>query len=865
MGAIETELSDLIDQIKSGHFSLSDIVLQCQGLESVGNHLAAANLYNLWIIHSDDRDKNLALFNYAIVLNRLGKIEEAIQVYTIGIQVEPTLGENYVNLGLLLERQGQIVEAIEIWSKLSQLFDEGHPIKVEIVTTALNHIGRTYENLRQYDAAEAVLKKSLGVNPHQPGVIQHHLHIRQKACKWPIFEPLPGVDLADMKRYMSPLAMLALTDDPAELLICAQSFVSRTYPFVEQRLYGQYQHSKIRVGYVSGDFREHAVGFLLPHFLNSHDRHQFELYGYDFSPEQDTQTRRLIKSSFDQFRSIHDLTDEEAAKLVRSDEIDVLIDLHGLSSGARPGIFAHRPAPKQGTYLGFIGTTALPWIDFVICDEALIPSELATYFTEKPLYVKGSFLPLAPSPATVCHVTRESLGIKSHQFAMGAMGNTYKITQQMFETWMQILNRIPDSVLILIDDNECTTNNLKKEASKVGVGEDQILFLKRTDHDQFLARLKCLDVFLDTFPYNCGSTTNDVIHAGVPMVTLQGRSMVSRMGLSILQELELNEYVTHDHQEYANKILEIYLKKKNGKNVIPSREIQSFQINEALLSVHKSIKINDESIRKSDDLKPTIRLFHIQDRKDASIERNEGIIPLFAGNQMHKIWGEWWIIRDYLIQNHINNRDFYGFVPSYGNASSMKSMIDLPDFIHRFGDKADVITVSTSHDPSAMFRNPIMHLETLKPGMLHLIQALVDYAQIKLDVKNFVLESESTIHDPCFIATGKFWIEWLELFEKLKLIVEEQHFYDPGFSSGDGNNHFEPIPSQSFIAGQLANLLLAQHRFKVKNINTFAVNRISDIDNNDYKRIIAKSLKLAYVRTCSPEYIKTFDQLSEFI
>ena len=401
-----------------------------------------------------------------------------------------------------MERQGHVGHAIEIWSNLVQLFDQGQQIKLEMVTTALNHIGRTYENMRQYDAAEEALKKSLGVNPHQPGAIQHHLHIRQKACKWPIFEPLPGLDLADMKRYMSPLAMLALTDDPAELLICAQSFVSRTYPFVEQKLFGQYEHSKIRVGYVSGDFREHAVGFLLPHFLKSHDRNQFELYGYDFSPEQDTQTRRLIKSSFDQFRTIHELTDEEAALLVRSDEIDVLIDLHGLSSGARPGIFAHRPAPKQGTYLGFIGTTALPWIDFVICDEALIPPELVTYFTEKPLYVKGSFLPLAPSPATVCHVTRESLGIKSHQFAMGAMGNTYKITQEMFKTWMQILNRIPDSVLVLIDDNDCTTSNLKKEASKLGVGDEQILFIKRTEHDQFLARLKCLDVFVDTFNHS---------------------------------------------------------------------------------------------------------------------------------------------------------------------------------------------------------------------------------------------------------------------------------------------------------------------------------------------------------------------------
>jgi predicted O-linked N-acetylglucosamine transferase (SPINDLY family) len=865
MTAVEAELSDLIDQIKSGHFSLSDIVLQCQGLESVGNLLAAANLYNLWITHSQSDDKNLALFNYAIVLNRLGKIEEAIQAYTIGIQVEPTLGENYVNLGLLLERQGHVGQAIEIWSNLVQYFDQGHPIKLEMVTTALNHIGRAYENMRQYDAAEEALKKSLGVNPHQPGAIQHHLHIRQKACKWPIFEPLPGLDLADMKRYMSPLAMLALTDDPAELLICAQSFVSRTYPFVEQKLFGQYEHSKIRVGYVSGDFREHAVGFLLPHFLNSHDRNKFELYGYDFSPEQDTQTRRLIKSSFDQFRSIHELTDEEAALLVRSDEIDVLIDLHGLSSGARPGIFAHRPAPKQGTYLGFIGTTALPWIDFVICDEALIPPELATYFTEKPLYVKGSFLPLAPSPATVCHVSRESLGIKSHQFAMGAMGNTYKITQEMFKTWMQILNRIPDSVLVLIDDNDCTTSNLKKEASKLGVGDEQILFIKRTEHDQFLARLKCLDVFLDTFPYNCGSTTNDVIHAGVPLVTLQGRSMVSRMGLSILNELELNEYVTHDSQEYAGKVLEIYLKKNNGKNVIPLREIQPFKINEALLSVHKSIKINDESIRKSDDLKPAMRLFQIQDRKDGSIEKNEGIIPLFAANQMHKIWGEWWIIRDYLIQNHINNRDFYGFIPSYGNATSLKSMIDLPDFSHRFSAVADVITISSSHDPSVMFRNPITHLETLKPGVLDLMQAFVDHAQIQLDVRNFVLDSESTIHDSYFLATGRFWIEWLELFEKLKLMVEEKTLFKQIIPGNSVDNSSESIPLLSLIAGQLPNLLFAQHKFKVKNFNGFAIYRISDTDNSEFKRIIAKSLKLAYVRTCSTEYIKTFDQLSEFI
>jgi predicted O-linked N-acetylglucosamine transferase (SPINDLY family) len=242
-----------------------------------------------------------------------------------------------------------------------------------------------------------------------------------------------------------------------------------------------------------------------------------------------------------------------------------MVDLHGLSAGARPGIFALHPAPKQGTYLGFIGTTGMPWFDFVITDRHAMPPELAEFFMEKPLYVEGSFIPLTPPDENLPVVTRAELGLPEDAFVMGAFGNVYKITPEMFAVWIKLLKEIPNSVLWLIDDNSTTTENLKKHAKFANADMSRINFSTRTGHKDFCARLKLCNIYLDTYPYNCGSTTNDVVKAGVPLVTRYGDTMVSRMGFSILKINgdsngavksieEYFQFIVKNKQKYMNKI-----------------------------------------------------------------------------------------------------------------------------------------------------------------------------------------------------------------------------------------------------------------------------------------------------------------------
>lgn len=555
----EATTLDLMDSIVQGHMTQVNLMAHTQNLDQQGEHQAAANLYALWINHAPAKDKHFALFNYAGMLQNLKKFPEAIQAYEAAIALQGDFPQPYINLGLLLEKLGDDTHALEVWLRLvSRRYLNPAPTP-EFLTMALNHMGRVQEKLKNYEQAEQALEESLLIDPVQPGVIQHWVHIRQKACQWPVYKPLPNVSYADMRRYTSPLAMLAITEDPAEQLLNSQSFVARTYGLKQENLCKdrQYNHERVRVGYVSGDFREHAVGFLLPALLDGHGP-EFELYGYDFSPEEKTALRLKLKGQFDHFRSIQTLSDRQAAELIMDDEIDILVDLHGLSSGARPGIFALRPAPKQGTYLGFMGSTGMPWIDFVVADRNVLPEELTPFFSEKPLYLEGSFIPMVSYAHEAPVLTREQLGLPLDAFVMASFGNTYKITPEIFGTWMQLLHRLPDAVLWLIDDNEASTRALKARANSLGIDSTRIIFSARTTHPEFCGRLKLADVFLDTYPYNCGSTSNDVIHANIPLVTMFGKTLVSRMGMSILKAIDNAHPVAENLDDYQELVINLF-------------------------------------------------------------------------------------------------------------------------------------------------------------------------------------------------------------------------------------------------------------------------------------------------------------------
>lgn len=545
---------------------LATLFNTCEQLQKDGKTDEALSTYKTWLDASNDPNRYMAWFNYGSLLQSTGNPTAAEDAYRQSLGIQPRFPQALINLGLTLEKLGKRDEALQQWASLvSQRYLQDPPPS-NMLTMALNHIGRVQEELKQYVLAEQALEESLAIDPKQTNALQHWIHIRQKSCAWPVYKPLPHISQHEMLMATSPLAMLALTDDPVQQLLTNFAFVERTYGFKQEYLSKgrQYHHERLRIGFVSGDLCVHAVGLLLAEVLEGIDRSKHEVVGYDFSPEDGTAHRARLKKAFDHLRPIHTLTDRQVAELVLADEIDVLIDLHGLSSGARPGIFALHPAPKQGTYLGFIGTTGMPWFDFVIADRYALPEELTTYFTEKPLYIDGSFIPLTRDDAPLPDATRSAFGLAEDAFVMAAFGNVYKITPEMFATWMALLKEIPKAVLWIIDDNPATTANLKAHATAANIDLNKIKFTPRTTHIEYKAKLKLADVFLDTFPYNCGSTSNDVINAGVPLVTISGKSLVSRMGGSILKNTKLETYICSTFEQYKNKIISL---SKIGKNL----------------------------------------------------------------------------------------------------------------------------------------------------------------------------------------------------------------------------------------------------------------------------------------------------------
>jgi predicted O-linked N-acetylglucosamine transferase (SPINDLY family) len=542
-----------------GLLRLDQLFQKSEELQNIGLVKEALALYRLWLDNTQDTNRYIALFNYGSLLQSDGNLTEAQAIYRQCIENHPQLAQATINLGLILEKTGQQDEAIAQWLKLVEPKNAQTTQDPAMRVMALNHIGRVYENKRDYELAEQQLEKSLAIDPKQAGVLQHWIHIRQKACQWPVYKHLPHISKNQMLMCTSPLAMLALHDDAGLQLLAAKNFVHRTYDFEEKFLSKgvKYEHEKTRIGYVSGDLCVHAVGLLLASVFESHDKEKFDLYAYDFSPEDGSAQRQRLKSSFVKCHDIRHMKDREVAELILSDEIDILIDLHGLSSGARPEIFAMHPAPTQGTYLGFIGTTGMTWFDFVLTDKYAMPDELAPYFTEQPVFLDQSFIPLVNNESDIRHATRSEFALPEDAFVMAAFGNVYKITPDMFCSWANILKRLPEAILWLIDDNATTTRNLQAHAVSHGLDLARLKFTPRAAHAEFLAKIKLADVFLDTYPYNCGSTTNDVIQAGTPIVTLSGKTMVSRMGGSILTHLGMTSNIAHNYNEYENKVVEI--------------------------------------------------------------------------------------------------------------------------------------------------------------------------------------------------------------------------------------------------------------------------------------------------------------------
>ena len=322
---------------------------------------------------------------------------------------------------------------------------------------------------------------------------------------------------------------------------------------------GQYpKHKKIRIGYFSADFHNHATMHLMAELFECHDKSKFELIAFSFGPDKQDQWRKRVLICFDQFVDVRLKSDHEISLLVRKMEIDIAIDLKGFTQDCRPNIFAKGSAPIQVSYLGYPGTMAADYIDYLIADRALIPEKYQKYYSEKIVYMPNSYqVNVSKRSVSETSLLRHELGLPNTGFVFCCFNNNYKITPPTFNGWIRILKAVEDSVLWLMESNNNTTKNLKKEAMKFGINEDRLVFATYMPVKEHLNRIKQADLFIDTLPYNAHTTTSDALRMGLPVLTCMGRSFASRAAASLLNAVNLPELITTTQEEYESLAIEL--------------------------------------------------------------------------------------------------------------------------------------------------------------------------------------------------------------------------------------------------------------------------------------------------------------------
>lgn len=533
----------------------ADLIRQAEPLLAAGNTESVATLYRDWLARHGEQKAAAAIhFNHAMLLKSSDKLRTR-QAYEKAHALNPQLYQAAVNLGLLLESQGEETQALATWQNALR-----HDLPAEGRCMLLNHLGRLEENRKNLPEAEQHLAQSLQLNPRQPDVVQHYIGLRRRQCRWPstpdwLVQARPGEDVA---LDVGPFMGMAELPEPERQRQSAARFIERKLPTDVQALAPAplWQHPRLRIGYFSGDFKHHAVSILMVEVLELHNRERVEVYGLDYSDPTPSAMRQRVLKAFDHHVPLHALSDAQAAQRIRELEIDVLIDLTGLTAGSRFGVMAYRPAPVQASYLGYMGSSAIPGVDHILADHFLMPPELQKHFSEKPIYLDSYQANdrqrvIGPAPS------RAACGLPENAFVFCAFNNNYKFTPEVWSRWMRILQRCPGSILWVLQDNPQARENLLAQALKHGMGPERLVFAGRIAPEHYLARYHCADLFLDTSPYGAGTTASDALWAGLPVLTHPGPSMVSRMAGSLLHAAGLPELVAPSEAAYEDLAVQL--------------------------------------------------------------------------------------------------------------------------------------------------------------------------------------------------------------------------------------------------------------------------------------------------------------------
>jgi predicted O-linked N-acetylglucosamine transferase (SPINDLY family) len=487
--------------------------------------------------------------NHGSALFELEQYASALISFDKAIALQPGYADAHNNRGNALYELGKVEAALSS-------YEAALALQPNYAGVHFNR-GQILDEFRQHAMAVSSYAKTLAIKPDFKFAFGHRLLARMQSCDW------HGIDseLAELairvergEPAANPFCALALLDSPALQKKAAQIWVREKAPPHDEvpPIAKRAMRDKIRLGYFSADFCDHPVSSLSAELYETHDRSRFEVYAFSLGRDTQDEMRMRLQHAFDRFIDVHGVAAADIAALARSLEIDIAIDLTGFTKGSRPRIFAQRAAAIQVSYLGYLGTMAAPYIDYLIADHAIVPPSLRAHYTEKLAYLPSYQANDSKRRSAERRFARSELGLPADGFVFCCFNNNYKITPAAFGSWMRILKRTPGAVMFLYAASETVADNLRQEALARGVDAGRLVFGARMATADYLARYLAADLFLDTSPYNAGATASDALWAGLPVLTRAGETFAGRMASSLLRAIGLPELITSTPAQYED-------------------------------------------------------------------------------------------------------------------------------------------------------------------------------------------------------------------------------------------------------------------------------------------------------------------------
>lgn len=525
-----------------------------------------------------------ALTNRASIFRSQGKLDEALADIQHALEIDPNSSNALFVRGLLAADGQRFEDALGDFQRVVTLLP-GYPAPLTKLGDTLHALDRFQEALTaftraiaadksyakayfgrghtwrrffregqalaDFDRAEA-LDPSLAIEPG------FRLHLSEMACDWK--DRAARIDSYVQRirngEIVNPGSTLTICDDPELQLQAARN---RAEPLVSEPLPRTTRpHDRLRIAYVSPDFTGHVLAWQTVELIEKHDRARFEVFGISLVDWPENPTQERLSKAFEHFIKAGAMDDRATAELIASLEIDIVVDLAGYTDLHKAKTFAYRPAPVAVNYLGYPGTLGSENIDYIVADAVTIPPENEQYFTERVVRLPDCYFPCDTTLPIVETVTRKEAGLPDNGFVFCVFNNAYKISPAVFDVWMRLLKAVDGSVLWLNLLSEDARANLRGEARQRGVPAERLIFIEREpERWRHFARLRFADLHLDCIPYNAHSTATDMLRAGVPVLTCQGRAFAGRVASSLLTCLGLPELIAHDLEEYERIALDL--------------------------------------------------------------------------------------------------------------------------------------------------------------------------------------------------------------------------------------------------------------------------------------------------------------------